>query len=88
MPEQYVTSRIAAAIAKFESVDNLKMLLLRAQVANPELPKALEEMGHKLAPTSDFTAAAGGMQAIVIDLAKGTMLAGADPRRTGYAVGW
>jgi gamma-glutamyltranspeptidase/glutathione hydrolase len=50
--------------------------------------KALEAMGHKLAPTSDFTAAAGGMQAIVIDLAKGTMLAGADPRRTGYAVGW
>jgi gamma-glutamyltranspeptidase/glutathione hydrolase len=50
--------------------------------------KALEAMGHKMAPTSDFTAAAGGMQAIVIDLAKGTMLAGADPRRTGYAIGW
>jgi gamma-glutamyltranspeptidase / glutathione hydrolase len=50
--------------------------------------KTLEEWGHKLAPTSDFTAAAGGMQAIVVDLAKGTMLAGADPRRTGYAVGW
>jgi gamma-glutamyltranspeptidase/glutathione hydrolase len=50
--------------------------------------KALEAMGHKMAPTSDFTAGAGGMQAIVIDLAKGTMLAGADPRRTGYAVGW
>ena len=50
--------------------------------------KTLEELGHKLAPTSDFTAAAGGMQAIVVDLAKGTMLAGADPRRTGYAVGW
>ena len=49
--------------------------------------KTLEGWGHKLAPTSDFTAAAGGMQAIV-DLAKGTMLAGADPRRTGYAVGW
>ena len=40
------------------------------------------------ASASDFTAAAGGMQAIVVDLAKGTMLAGADPRRTGYAVGW
>ena len=50
--------------------------------------KLLEEWGHKLAPTSDFTAAAGGMQAIVVDLAKGTMLAGADPRRTGYAIGW
>jgi gamma-glutamyltranspeptidase / glutathione hydrolase len=50
--------------------------------------KSLEEWGHKLAPTADFTAAAGGMQAIVVDLAKGTMLAGADPRRTGYAIGW
>lgn len=45
MPEQYVSSRIAAALAKFESLDNLKMLILRAQVANRELPKALEEMG-------------------------------------------
>ena len=54
----------------------------------PAAVKALEEWGHKLAPTSDFTAAAGGMQAIVVDLAKGTMLAGAAPHRTGYAVGW
>jgi gamma-glutamyltranspeptidase/glutathione hydrolase len=54
----------------------------------PGALKALEEWGHKLAPTSDFTAAVGGMQAIVVDLAKGTMLAGADPRRTGYAIGW
>jgi gamma-glutamyltranspeptidase/glutathione hydrolase len=45
-------------------------------------------MGHHLAITSDFTAAVGGMQAIVIDPATGTMTAGADPRRTGYAVGW
>jgi hypothetical protein len=37
--------------------------------------------------TSDFTAAAGGMQAIVVDQRTGTMMAGADPRRTGYAVG-
>jgi gamma-glutamyltranspeptidase/glutathione hydrolase len=48
----------------------------------------LQEWGHKINATSDFTAAVGGMQAIVIDLQKGTMLAGADPRRTGYAVGW
>jgi gamma-glutamyltranspeptidase/glutathione hydrolase len=54
----------------------------------PATLQQLQEMGHKLAPTSDFTAAAGGMQAIVVDLAKGTMLAGGDPRRTGYAVGW
>jgi gamma-glutamyltranspeptidase/glutathione hydrolase len=54
----------------------------------PAALKTLEEWGHKLAPTTEFTAAAGGMQAIVVDLVKGTMLAGADPRRTGYAVGW
>jgi gamma-glutamyltranspeptidase/glutathione hydrolase len=48
----------------------------------------LTQWGHKLSPTSDLTAAVGGMQAIAIDLKKGTMLAGADPRRTGYAVGW
>ena len=48
----------------------------------------LEAMGHHLARTSDFTAAVGGMQAIVIDQKRGTMVAGADPRRTGYAVGW
>jgi gamma-glutamyltranspeptidase/glutathione hydrolase len=53
-----------------------------------EALKALTEWGHKLTPTSDFTAAVGGMQAIVIDLDKGTMMAGADPRRTGYAIGW
>ena len=50
--------------------------------------KTLASWGHKIVPTSDFTAAAGGMQAIVVDLARGTMTAGADPRRTGYAVGW
>jgi gamma-glutamyltranspeptidase / glutathione hydrolase len=48
----------------------------------------LESWGHKFNVTSNFTAAVGGMQAIVIDLATGTMEAGADPRRTGYAVGW
>jgi len=56
------------------------------------IPKAalrtLEQWGHHLNVTSDFTAAVGGMQAIVIDIEKGTMTAGADPRRTGYAVGW
>lgn len=54
----------------------------------PNVTRALTDMGHHLNVTSDFTAAVGGMQAIVIDLEKSTMLAGADPRRTGYAVGW
>jgi len=54
----------------------------------PATLKTLTEWGHKISTSTDFTAAVGGMQAIVIDLEKGTMLAGADPRRTGYAVGW
>jgi gamma-glutamyltranspeptidase / glutathione hydrolase len=49
---------------------------------------ALKQMGHTLNVTSDFTSAVGGMQGIVVDLNKGTMLAGADPRRTGYAIGY
>ncbi len=54
----------------------------------PATVRTLEQWGHEVHTTSDFTAAVGGMQAIVVDLQKGTMLAGADPRRTGYAVGW
>ncbi len=30
----------------------------------------------------------GSMQGILMNLETGTMTAGADPRRTGYAVGW
>lgn len=45
MPDEYVTAKVAGALAKFESLDNLKILLLRAEVANRELPKKLEEMG-------------------------------------------
>ncbi len=54
----------------------------------PDVRRTLEAWGHHLAVTSNFTAAVGGMQAIVVNLKNGTMLAGADPRRTGYAVGW
>jgi hypothetical protein len=34
-------------------------------------------VGHKLAQAADFTTGVGGMQAIVVDLDKGTMLSGA-----------
>jgi gamma-glutamyltranspeptidase/glutathione hydrolase len=49
---------------------------------------ALRAMGHNMKAAGSFTAAVGGMQAIVIDLNTGAMTAGADPRRTGYAIGW
>ena len=45
MPEEYVAPRIASALAKYESIDNLKLLLMRAEVANRELPEALEALG-------------------------------------------
>jgi uroporphyrinogen III methyltransferase/synthase len=45
MPEEYVTKKIISAFKDYESLENLRICLLRAQVANPELPKALEEAG-------------------------------------------
>ncbi len=48
----------------------------------------LQAMGHTIRQLPEFTATVGGMQGILVDLAKGTMAGGADPRRAGYAVGW
>lgn len=45
MPKEYLAEKIADALVKFESIENLRILLLRAEVANPELPKWLEEKG-------------------------------------------
>ncbi len=45
MPEEAVSAKIAKAFEKFETIENLKMCLLRAEVADPDLPKALEELG-------------------------------------------
>jgi uroporphyrinogen III methyltransferase/synthase len=45
MPEEALGSKIAQAFRKYESIENLKICLVRAQVADRELPAALEEMG-------------------------------------------
>jgi uroporphyrinogen III methyltransferase / synthase len=45
MPEEYITAKVAKALSDFESVENLRILLMRAEVANPDLPKELETMG-------------------------------------------
>ncbi len=45
MPKKYLTNEIVGAMQEFESVENLKILLARAEVANPELPKSLNELG-------------------------------------------
>ncbi|MFO1511339.1 MAG: uroporphyrinogen-III C-methyltransferase [Verrucomicrobiota bacterium] len=45
MPEEAIGAKIAKEFSKFESIENLKICLLRAEVANPDLPQALEELG-------------------------------------------
>ncbi len=45
MPEEYVASKVAAAIAKVDDVENLRILCLRAEVASPDLVAKLEELG-------------------------------------------
>ncbi len=45
MPDEAIGSAIAEAFSEFESIDNLKICLLRAEVANADLPAALESMG-------------------------------------------
>jgi uroporphyrinogen III methyltransferase / synthase len=45
MPPEYVSSRIAKAFTEYESIENLKILLMRAEVGNPELPRELESLG-------------------------------------------
>ena len=44
MPEEALGKKIAAAMDRFENVENLKVLLPRAAGANQDLPKALEEL--------------------------------------------
>ena len=45
MPEEFVADKVAAAMEPLGSLENLRVLLLRAEVANREQPKQLEEMG-------------------------------------------
>jgi uroporphyrinogen III methyltransferase/synthase len=71
MPEEYVAKNIAKAMTNFESLDNLRVLLMRAEVANPELPKELESLGaivddvasyRTVAETEDRNGAAAKLQ--------------------------
>ncbi len=45
MPDEALASSIAESFARYESIENLKICLLRAEVANRELPAALEAIG-------------------------------------------
>lgn len=58
------------------------------QRVSASVRERLRTMGHELRLLPEFTPAVGGMQGILVSLDKGTMAAGADPRRAGYAIGW
>ncbi len=69
-PDEALGAKIAAAFAKYESVENLKMCLLRAGEANPDLPRELEMLGaivddiaiyHTVAETEDWSGAGAGL---------------------------
>ena len=49
---------------------------------------ALADKGHRVVTWPDWTWKAGGVCAITIDPSSGVLSAGADPRRTSYALGW
>jgi gamma-glutamyltranspeptidase / glutathione hydrolase len=51
----------------------------------PEVRKALEAKGHRIAPGSGSF---GGYQAIRIDLDNGVFIGGSDPRKDGQAMGY
>ena len=62
-------------------------ITLRAEGRIPEkVTRKLEAMGHTVERVDGY--AFGSMQGILADLEKGTLAAGADPRRVAYAVGW
>jgi uroporphyrinogen III methyltransferase/synthase len=44
-PEEFIGRKIAGEFVKFQNIENVKMCLLRAEVANKDLPDALQEMG-------------------------------------------
>jgi uroporphyrinogen III methyltransferase/synthase len=45
MPDEALAANIAEAFTEFESIENLKICLLRAEVASRELPESLEALG-------------------------------------------
>jgi uroporphyrinogen III methyltransferase/synthase len=44
-PEEFTAKKIAEAFKKYQDIENVKMCLLRAEVANRELPEALQAEG-------------------------------------------
>jgi gamma-glutamyltranspeptidase / glutathione hydrolase len=53
-----------------------------------EVASDLASRGHKIERWRDFEWLAGAVCAILVDPKRGTLEAGADPRRAAYALGW
>jgi len=63
----------------------------RMQIESRIAPPVLQELsrrGHRLELLPDFHYFVGGGQSVMIDPENGVRLAGADPRRDGYALAW
>jgi uroporphyrinogen III methyltransferase/synthase len=45
VPADFTADHVADALAKYESIENHRILLMRAEKANPELPRRLEDLG-------------------------------------------
>ena len=69
----------------FYKAGSLVKIQVEERIAKSEIDKLLQ-LGHQIEPVSGYEL--GSMQGILVDLEKGTMAAGADPRRVAYAVGW
>jgi uroporphyrinogen III methyltransferase/synthase len=72
VPPEYVARDIVREMAREGSLENLRILLLRAEVANPELPRLLEDAGaivddiacyRTVAETGDWNGAAARLVA-------------------------
>lgn len=66
---------------------NAGMFCAEARIPDATLAQ-LQEWGHQVTKWPDFTSAAGALCAIIADGPYGPRAAGADPRRTAYAMGW
>jgi uroporphyrinogen III methyltransferase/synthase len=66
-PEEFTGRKIAEAFKKYQDIENVKMCLLRAEVANNDLPDALQELGaivddiaiYKTVPETEDSGGAG-----------------------------
>jgi len=72
MPKEYVAAEIAHALKSYGSIENLRILLARAEVANRDLPELLEDLGaivddipcyRTVAETEDWTGGAAKLLA-------------------------